>query len=391
MAVREVAADQERRDQALTACCMAVVAESDPVLAPGRRSRLLMDCLAVLRAAHRPERAAQIGMKEFRQGLRGPLGPLLPPASGRPDRFDSMELFDAQGLARDAVQDLCSEHLVPQAALEQYWPWARVRAEQEEQRLFDVMRRLSPEEYRRARTLLGTHAAGSVRELSRQWDRLWMRFDFFESVADWPWCQVDGWWYPCPVCRWPMRAVRSGPQFDVRCEAHAPRGVHYRYTLSKGPGPGELTGTGKAAVAVTPLPASSDHLAVNRHVWRYGTLPVLLELQLRDELAGLPFLEMQMWPGEQRPDEYDLHITVAVPGKSKRHWRVDAKAWESVVALGKALTARPGLRRGLTIVLPDHQHSERHFLASQVRDQGVKVTTVSCLAKRVKDACGAPR
>ncbi|GAA3381107.1 hypothetical protein GCM10020367_71060 [Streptomyces sannanensis] len=352
---------------------------------------MLMDCLAVLRAAHQPERAAQFGMKEFRQGLRGPLGPLLPPASGRSDRFDSMRLFDAQGLVRDAVQDLCSEHLVPQVALEQYWPWARVRAEQEEQHLFDLMRRLAPEDYRRARVLLGTHAAGPVRELRRQWDRLWMRFDFFESVADWPWCQVDGWWYPCPVCRWPMRAARSGAQFDVRCEAHAPRGVHYQYTPSKGPGPGELTGTGKAAVAVTPLPASSDHLTVSRPVWRYGTLPVLLELQLRNELVGLPFVELEMWPGEQRPDEYDLHITVAVPGKRTRHWRVDAKAWESVVALGKALTARPALRKGLTIVLPDHQYSERYFLAAQVHDRGVKVTTVSRLANRVKAACGAPR
>ncbi|MEV4872242.1 hypothetical protein [Streptomyces syringium] len=370
---------------------MAAVAESDPVLAPVRRSRLLMDCLAVLRAAHRPERAAQIGMKEFRQGLRGPLGPLLPSASGRPDRFDSMELFDAQGLARDAVKDLCTEHLVPQAALEQYWPWARVRAEQEEQRLFDLMRRLSPEDYRRARALLGTHAAGAVRELSRQWDRLWMRFDFFETVADWPWCQVDGWWYPCPVCRWSMRVLRCGAQFDVRCEAHAARGVHYRYTPSGGPGPGELTGTGKAAVPVMPLPASSDHLAVSRPVWRYGTLPVLLELQLRDAVVDLPHVELVMWPGEQRPDEYDLHITVAVPGKRARHWRVDAKAWESVVALGKALTNRPALRKGLTIVLPDHQHSEQHFLAAQVRDRGVRVTTVSRLVSDIEKACGGLR
>ncbi|MFI8952583.1 hypothetical protein ACIGO6_39695 [Streptomyces sp. NPDC053750] len=130
---------------------------------------------------------------------------------------------------------------------------------------------------------------------------------------------------------------------------------------------------------------------MNRHVWRYGTLPVLLELQLREELEGLPFVELEMWPGEQRPDEYDVHITIAVPGKRTRHWRVDAKAWESVVALGKALSDRPALRKGLTIVLPDHQHSERHFLAAQVRERGVKVTTVSRLVKQAKAACGVPR
>jgi hypothetical protein len=50
------------------------------------------------------------------------------------------------GLVRDAVQDLCREHLVPQVALQRHWPWARVRAEQEERRLYKILRRLSPEE-----------------------------------------------------------------------------------------------------------------------------------------------------------------------------------------------------------------------------------------------------
>ncbi|MFF8729536.1 hypothetical protein ACF073_24030 [Streptomyces sp. NPDC015171] len=127
---------------------------------------------------------------------------------------------------------------------------------------------------------------------------------------------------------------------------------------------------------------------MSRPVWRYGTLPVLLELQLCDAVVDLPHVELVMWPGEQRPDEYDLHITVAVPGKRARHWRVDAKAWESVVALGKALTNRPALRKGLTIVLPDHQHSEQHFLAAQVCDRGVRVTTVSRLVSDIEKACG---
>ncbi|MGW2863288.1 restriction endonuclease-related protein [Streptomyces sp. NPDC001205] len=389
MAVKGALADAERRDQAVTACCMAAVAESDPTLAPDRRSRVLMDCLAVLRAAHRPEHAAQFGMREFRRALRGPLGTLLPPAAGRPDRFDGMQLFDAQGLVGDTVKDLCSEHLVPQAALEQYWPWARVRAEQEEQRLYGLMRRLAPDEYRRARELLGTHAAGPVRKLSRQWDTLWMRFDFFEPVADWPWCQVDGWWYPCPVCRWPMRAARTGAAFDVRCEAHAPRGVHYRCTPPGGNGPGELIATGRAATPVTALPASSEHLALSRAVWRYGTLPVLLELQMRDLLGGLPYVEVHMWPGQVQPDEYDLHITASPPGRRRRHWRVDAKAWASVAALGKALRDRPTVLKGLTIVLPDHQDSERHLLSAYVRDRGLKVMTVSGLVKQVQAVCGS--
>jgi hypothetical protein len=40
-----------------------------------------------------------------------------------------------------------------------------------------------------------------------------------------------------------------------------------------------------------------------------------------------------MWPGNPRPDEYDLKIIIALPGKRVQILRVDAKAWESVGAL----------------------------------------------------------
>jgi hypothetical protein len=390
--VKERADARVRRDQALTACCMAAAAEGDALLSSARRAALLMDCLAVLRAAHPPERAAQIGMGEFRRGLHGPLGTLLPPASETADRFDALHLFDAHGLVRDAVQDLCREHLVPQVALERHWSWARVRAEQEERRLYEILRRLSPEEYRRARALLGEHPAGPVRQLSRAWDQLWMRFDFFEAVSDWPWCQLDGWWYPCPICHWPMRVAQHAATVEVRCEAHAPRGVHYRRTSNPaGAGPPELVGTGKKATPVQGLPASTEHLALARPVWRYGVLPTLMELHLRNEVADLPHVTVEMWPGELRPDEYDLHITVAVPGRRTQHFRVDAKAWESVVALGNALMEREPPPYPLTIVLPDHQDRERHYLATRLRGRRITVTTLSRLVKRIKTASGAPQ
>ncbi|GAU71328.1 hypothetical protein SSP35_34_00130 [Streptomyces sp. NBRC 110611] len=371
---------------------MAAAAESDPLLPPARRAAALMDCLAVLRAAHPPERAAQIGMGEFRRGLRGPLGGLLPPASETADRFDALELFDADGLVRDAVQDLCREHLVPHVALQRHWSWARVRAEQEERRLYEILRRLSPEEYRLARALLGKHTAGPVRRLRRAWDRLWMRFDFFEAISDWPWCQLDGWWYPCPQCHWPMRVAQHAATVDVRCEAHAARGVHYRRTPGPaGAGPPELVSTGKKATSVQGLPASTEHLALVRPVWRYGVLPTLMELDLRDELRDLPHVRVEMWPGELRPDEYDLHITVAVPGRRIQNFRVDAKAWESVVALGNALMEREPPPYPLTIVLPDHQDHERHYLAARLRGRRITVTTLSRLVRRVKKACGVSR
>jgi hypothetical protein len=163
---------------------MAAAAEADPQLQPVRRAAMLMDCLAVLRAAHPAVDAAQWGMGEFRRALRCPLAPLLPAQDAPGDGLGAVCLFDGDGLVRDALQDLCREHLVPQAALERHWPWARMRAEQEERRLFEVLRRLEPQEYRHARALLAESPAGPVRVLRRAWDRLWMRFDFFEAVSE---------------------------------------------------------------------------------------------------------------------------------------------------------------------------------------------------------------
>jgi len=391
VAVKERADARVRRDQALTACCMAAAAEGDALLPAARRAAVLMDCLAVLRAAHAPERAAQIGIREFRRGLRGPLGELLPPVCEAADRFDALRLLDAGGLVRDAVQDLCREHLVPHVGLERHWSWARVRAEQEERRLYEILRRLPAEEYRRARALLAEHPAGPVRQLRREWDRLWMRFDFFEAVSDWPWCQLDGWWYPCPLCRWPMRVAQHAATTEVRCEAHAARGVHYRRSTGPaGTGPPQMVGTGKKATPVQGLPASTEHLALTRPVWRYGTLPTLLELALREKVQKLPHVKVQIWPGKLRPDEYDLHITVAVPGRRTQHFRVDAKAWESVVALGDALMEREPPPYPLTIVLPDHQDRERHYLAARLRGRRITVTTLSRLVERIEKACGGP-
>lgn len=139
------------------------------------------------------------------------------------------------------------------------------------------------------------------------------------------------------------------------------------------------------------LPASTEHLALTRPVWRYGTLPTLIELHLRDEVAGLPHVTVEIWPGTLRPDEYDLHITVAVPGQRKRTWRVDAKAWESVPALGTALLERAVPSFPLTIVLPDHQDRERHYLAARLRGRRTSVTTCSRLIEGVRAMCGGPR
>ncbi|MFI1652149.1 hypothetical protein ACH4XT_35190 [Streptomyces avidinii] len=393
MALKECDNLRHRREQALTACCMAAAAEADLDMQPARRAAMLMDCLAVLRAAHPAADAAQWGMGEFRRALRGPLAALLPATTESDDGLGTLCLFDADGLVRDALQDLCREHLVPQVALDRHWSWPRLRAEQEERRLYEILRRLDPHEYRRARALLAESPAGPVRELRRAWDQLWMRFDFFEAVSDWPWCHLDGWWYPCPKCRWPMRVVRRAGEVEVRCEAHRARGVHYRLGVelaAAGAAP-LLVGTGSESHPVVGLPASTEHLALSRPVWRYGVLPTLLEIELRDRLQGLEHVQVEMWPGELRPDEYDVKITLSPPGRRTSYFRVDAKAWESVDGLARALLEREPKPYPLIILLPDHQEHEVEFLKERLAGRRITVTTLKRLVARIEKAAGGAR
>ncbi|MFF3850909.1 hypothetical protein [Streptomyces sp. NPDC002328] len=356
-----------RRDLALTACCAAAVAEADRTGEPGQRAARLIDCLGVLRSAHGAGAAAALDMHALRRGLRHGLAPLLP-ASGEEegDPLGEMRLLDQDGLLCDAVEDLGREHLVPQQALMEYWPWARLRAEQEEQQLYAEIRRLPPDDYAKVRELLASDPVAQQGVLWEKWDGLWGRFGFFEPVASWPWCNAAGWCFPCPACAWPMRAQPAVQGvFAVACDAHLLEGVQYTYRPVRGSsGPPVLEGGGASAGRVEGFPAAGDYFAVSRTVWRYMTLPGRMEFAIRDALTGIAGLDVLMYPGG---DRYDLRITAAEPLVAKE-WRVDAKAWRSFGALADALLERPVLAAPvpLTIVVPHRQRSDLPLLQARL-------------------------
>ncbi len=303
-------------------------------------------------------------MGALRRGLRLGLAPLLPADGEYGDPLGEMRLLDQDGLLCDAVEDLGREHLVPQQALMEYWPWARLRAEQEEQQLYAEIRRLPPEDYAKVRELLASDPVAEQDVLWEKWGGLWGRFGFFEPVSSWPWCNVAGWCFPCPACAWPMRAQSAGGGvFVVSCDAHLLEGVQYTCRqVRRGSGPPALEGGGWSADRVKGFPAAGDYLAVSRTVWRYLTLPGRMEFAIRDALTGIPGLDIFMYPDG---DRYDLRITAADPLVAKQ-WRVDAKAWRSFTALADALLERPVLGGAvpLTIVVPHRQRSDLPLLES---------------------------
>jgi REase associating with pPIWI_RE len=153
-----------------------------------------------------------------------------------------------------------------------------------------------------------------------------------------------------------MKVTSEGSITTVQCEAHVPSGI--RYTARAG---------GREAA----------YMAVSRPVWRFVTLPGVLECELRDHATGLG-AKVTMWPDL---DSYDLHIETPA-----RQWRIDAKAWVSPVRLLDALRERPPRERPLYIVLPDHQRPACRALYEALRPHGFIVRTAAQIKSEVGKA-----
>jgi REase associating with pPIWI_RE len=366
-------ADSSRaRDWAVIACCLAASAMSDQALEGGRKAAMLMDCLGVLAAVSPPGHVMTLG--QLRAGLSGPMRDLLPPGIDVGMTGEVVLMEPSWALSPEA-EDVAREHFVECTALEQHWTHRRVRAEQEEQRLYQELRTLGDDGYSRARGLLTDHASGELRVLRREWDTLWPRFGSYEPVSKWPWAQLDGWWFACPVCKWPMRVTREGAIAAVQCEAHAARGIRYTArTVAPDSVPPMLQPAGKSVPDVAGQPATPAYMAVSRAVWRFVTLPGVLECELRDHAARLG-AKVTMWPDL---DSYDVQIKLGV-----REWRIDAKAWASPVRLLDVLKDHPPGERPLYIVLPDHQHPACRALDEALRQHGFIVRTAAQLKAEV--------
>ncbi|WP_331754140.1 hypothetical protein [Streptomyces sp. NBC_00826] len=377
-----------RRDLALTACCAAAAAETDLGGATAPRAARLIECLGVVRSVHDARNAAAITMSVLRRALREGIAPLLPASVGADDLLGASILVDRHGLLCDAVEDLGREHLVEQQTLMAHWPWERVRAEQEEQLLYGEIKRLPLADYAQVRKLLADKPTAPQEELWDAWGGLWGRFGFYEPVASWSWCNVAGWCFLCPFCAWPMRAQALGDGVvAVTCDAHAAEGAQYTCSPRQGTAAPALEG-GKQLQEIEAFPAAADYLAVRRAVWRYMSLPGQMEHGLIRALPSSAGLHAAEYPDH---DRYDVHITAGSPLVAKE-WLVDAKAWRSLSALGRALQDRPPLEgaQPLTIVVPHRQRSELPVLRALLsRRPDLQVMTDRQLLSEIRTWCRA--
>jgi hypothetical protein len=317
--------------------------------------------------------AAPKTVDDFLDRLAGPLSEVLPPGSVEPGD-DELRLLTVDGLAADA-DELWTEHLrLPDSTVAAIDGWERVRAEQVERRAFDALVRDGRQGlYREGRRLLITLPAAPERQIVDAFNRGGLpRIDVYEQVR--PDSRVDAWCFLCPLCRWPMRAVgrRLGCVYQ-----HHQRAVFYLLDRRSGRQPPRLTAIRGGE---PPPPSRADELvALRRPVWRYVTIPGLVELDLADKLGSIPGVEVELWPDL---DLVDLEVRFG-----SRRWRVDVKDWTNPFRLSAAIESRPQQVADL-IVVPDHRADQLPVLAERVgRD---RVSTVRQFVARVRRSSASP-
>jgi len=135
-----------------------------------------------------------------------------------------------------------------------------------------------------------------------------------------------------------------------------------------------------------PQPVPVDgHKALTRGVWRWTTVPGLVEIALYQALADRG-LKPVLWPDL---DAYDLHVE-AGEGAGKAIFQIDLKDYSNPLLLARKVQADEGDAGGAQwLVVPDYRASSVPLLAAVCREFGLKVTTAGEIGAQVCQAGGA--
>ncbi|MFI8991584.1 hypothetical protein ACIG63_42595 [Streptomyces antimycoticus] len=387
----------------MAAAAMAAKALTDTEQSPEGRLGTLLDAYGRIQAAHGP--ASPLSFGEFRTLLQGDLSRLLP---GRvpADELDGVRLISPDGYFDEDFFDLEIEQRVVLRALAKTTHAGRpastrnLEAEMDQDRVFTALRkRMDQDAYVHGRSSLIRVPAGSDAEL-RRLNLPSSVAEFYRPIAfDAVW---DRWWFACPVCRWPMKVTVHGTRArrtgSVRCfhRPHAAWGAAYSFKLPDAGRPPVLAllsrpvkPSGAEAVLFPdlsgpvpePLPVEG-HKALSRGVWRWTTVPGLVEIALFDALSlrGLP---VELWP---ELDAYDLRVTAGPDGAE---FRIDVKDYTSAILLAKKVQADGGDRGGAEwLVVPDYRASSLELLGTVAGEFGMKSAAASGLGQLICKKAG---
>lgn len=307
--------------------------------------------------------------------LQQPLGRLLP---GLPEatedsygsEIDGSVLLTASGALSEDVYDVGCDYVKDLVATRdpgRDWlpSWSWMRANQVESAVFaQLIETTSEEEYRTARRFIVEFPAGDKQDLVEAAnDRGARRVAEYTPIpTEQSYATPRGrWWWPCPVCRWPMHLDGE----YVRCR-YRPHGANYQLKAHGPHGqapaliPVNVAGASqipkRSEVASIPEARPADGaVRVEFPVWRYITVPGAAELRMFQHLVDLG-AEVTLYPGY---DRYDLGVTAGHLSIT-----VDVKEHASTEALVRHLREKPP--PASHIVLPDAHEGQVHAVRGEM-------------------------
>lgn len=238
------------------------------------------------------------------------------------------------------------------------WSWQR--AEQVQRQVFqDLLAAGDEQVYTASRRFLVEHPSGDLRELIDLRNQANARSVASylpipgERVHRFGRGEAEACWWPCPVCRWPMRVHED----RVWC-TYPPHGARFlidRDSCDEVGRPELLS----AAERFKPAPQSVINAqCVEEAVWRYVTVPGIPEVELERRLHHPDRgLQVVLYPMK---DTYDAIVTS--PG---RRWTVDVK--DHADPLGIA-TDPP---RADHIVVPSYRRGQVNLLSRLLPDKKI--------------------
>jgi hypothetical protein len=293
---------------------------------------------------------------ELVAALRQPLGQLLAglgdqTAEPHDGELDDVVLLTEDGGLSEAIYEVGCDYVHDLMATRdpgRDWlpSWAWMRANQVEQELFArLLDSGSEEEYRATRRSVVEYPAGQRQALTVTLNECGAhRVARYVEIPDDQVHMTDGgrWWWPCPVCHWPMR-VDSQYVHCLYRPHHAVFQLQPAQARRRTPRliAVDVSGRARKHLTVPQAQPAEGAVQVELAVWRYITVPGAPELRIFKELIDLG-ATVVLYPNY---DRYDLDIAAG-----KLHVEVDIKEHATVEALVRHLRDKPP--RARHIVLP---------------------------------------
>ncbi|WP_282697747.1 hypothetical protein [Streptomyces sp. CC208A] len=391
-AAAEISSLEQRQRDALEACVIAAMALCAAEGEVRDRTRLVMECYGrYMRAWGEWEPAVPFGV--FLESLRtDPVGDLLPEPAGR-SPYWSLRLLEGDGSATPALTRLAMEasdhalnvpglssdvrhlHSVLRALgkLPAGARLSRITAEAVQHAVFRALQQAGFAAYTEGREVLVTQPVLQRRALSRHVHLT--ELGAYTVIP--PVRQFAGWWAPCPVCNWTMRATPKGRRrAELACEDERHRQRGARFSMVQEDGEWRLKPLGE--LRQTPeLKPVEGWVALSYGLWQWITVPGLLEIEVK-ALAEEAGAQARLWP---YGDSYDVHIT-----KNGRTWRVDVKTWADPQGIAQQLREDPDGCDKLVLVIPEHLRGYIGVLNRVLRRLGARVITDVDLIAEVQTA-----